>query len=111
MSRIFVSNFLFFKRSSWLKSSSNVRSTFNQIQNIRKEYWFLKDFYSKEILNWKTYFQTLENTFQKGIDTFNQMIFLQIYLIEIQTTIEKYTKQINNSRAEIQQYQQQLKSE
>lgn len=39
----------------------------HQIQNIRKEHLSLKDFYSKETQNWKTYFHTIENTFQKGI--------------------------------------------
>jgi len=37
------------------------------MQNIQKEYLLLKDFYSKETQNWKKYFQTIENTFQKGI--------------------------------------------
>jgi chromosome segregation ATPase len=58
-------------KSSFSQCSSNIRATHNQIQNIRKEYLFLKDFYSKETQNWKIYFQTIENTFQKGIHLMN----------------------------------------
>ena len=83
----------------------------NQIQNIRKEHLVLKDFYSKDIQNWKAYFQTIETTCQKGIDLAYQIIFTEIYSTEIQTTIDKYTKQVNKNRIEAEQYQQQLKSE
>lgn len=58
-------------RETKYKSSSNLRVIQNQIQTIRKEHLFLKDFYSKETQNWKTYFQTIETTFQKGIDLIN----------------------------------------
>jgi hypothetical protein len=78
------------------------------MQNIRKEYLFLKDFYSKETQNWKKYFQTIENTFQKGI----KLIFYflkKVNFSEIQITTDKYSKQINAYRTEIEQYQQQLK--
>ncbi|CAF0992035.1 unnamed protein product [Rotaria sordida] len=72
--------------------SSNTRATCNQIQHIRKEHSSLKDFYLKEIKNWKTYFSTIEMTLQK----------------EIQTTIDKYTKQMNNYQTETERYQQQM---
>ncbi|CAF0764701.1 unnamed protein product [Rotaria sp. Silwood1] len=70
----------------------NIRATFHQIQNIRKEHSLLKDLYSKEIQNWKTFFSSTEATLQK----------------EIQTIMDKYTKQMNNHRIEIQGYQQQV---
>ena len=38
------------------------------MQTIRKEHLGLKEFYSKDIQNWKMYFQTIETTFQKGRD-------------------------------------------
>jgi hypothetical protein len=57
---------MFFCRISFSKCSSNLRTTRNQIQNIRKEYVQLRDFYSKDIQNWKIYLQTAENTLQQG---------------------------------------------
>jgi DNA invertase Pin-like site-specific DNA recombinase len=53
-------------RSSIVKYPSNLRDAHNQIQNIRKEYLLLKDFYSKDIQNWKIHLQTIKNTLQKG---------------------------------------------
>jgi hypothetical protein len=49
------------------KYTSNLHGILNQIQTIKKEHLFIKDSYSKETQNWKTYFQTMENTLQKGI--------------------------------------------
>ncbi|CAF1065974.1 unnamed protein product [Adineta steineri] len=80
-------------KSSISKYSSNLRVTHNQIQNIRKEYLLLQDLYSKDTQNWKTYLQTTENTLQK----------------ELQTSMTKFTKQINDQQTETEQYKQQLK--
>ncbi|CAF3576825.1 unnamed protein product [Rotaria sordida] len=79
-------------KNSFSKYSSKLRLTHSQIQNIRKEYFILQDFYSNDIQNWKIYLQTVENTLQK----------------EIRLIMDKYTKQINNYQTEIEQYQQQL---
>ncbi|CAF4143162.1 unnamed protein product [Rotaria magnacalcarata] len=79
-------------KSAFSKCSLNIRATSNQIQNIRKENSYVKDLYAKEIQNWKIYLATVDTTLQK----------------EIQTTIDKYTKRINNYRIEIEGYQQQI---
>ncbi|CAF4997614.1 unnamed protein product, partial [Rotaria socialis] len=79
-------------KSAFSKCSLNIRATSNQIQNIRRENSYVKDLYAKEIQNWKTYLATVDKTLQK----------------EIQTTIDKYTKRINNYRIEIEGYQQQI---
>ncbi|CAF2941831.1 unnamed protein product [Rotaria sp. Silwood2] len=71
--------------------SSKLRATYSQIQNMRKEHSLLKDLYLKEIQNWKTYFSTVETTLHK----------------EIQITMDKYTKRMNNYRTEIEKNQQQ----
>ncbi|CAF2796492.1 unnamed protein product [Rotaria sp. Silwood2] len=79
-------------KNSFSKYSSKLRFTRNQIENIRKEYLILQDFYSNDIQNRNMYLQTAENTLQK----------------EIRIIIDKYTKQIDNYQIEIEQYQQQL---
>lgn len=38
------------------------------MQNIRKDYFTLKDFYINDIQSWKMYLQAVENTLQKGND-------------------------------------------
>jgi len=72
-------------RVTFSKYSSNLRVTVNQ---IRKEYSFLQESYSKNFQNWKMYLQTMENTLQKEIQSM-----------------------MNNYRIEIEQYQHQLKYE
>ncbi len=84
------------------KYSSNLRMIQNQIQTIRKEHLFIKDFYSKEIQNWKIYFQTIEATLQKGNCSNLFLTFRKFHSTEIQIIIHKYSKQTAN-------YQQQLK--
>lgn len=51
-------------RTSFSLYSSNLRLTVSQ---IRKDYLFLQDFYSKTTQNWKQDLQITENTLQKRI--------------------------------------------
>jgi hypothetical protein len=98
-------------KSAFIKYSSNLRVSHNQLQNIRKEHSLLQDLYSKDIQNWKLYLQSIKNTLQKG-NQFNYGSFSEfIYYIEMKITIDKYTQQIDNHRTEIEQYQQQIKYE
>jgi chromosome segregation ATPase len=98
-------------KSAFIKYSSNLRASRNQLQNIRKEHSLLQDLYSKDIQNWKLYLQSIKNTLQKG-NQFNYGSFSEfIYYIEMKITIDKYTQQIDNHRTEIEQYQQQIKYE
>ena len=98
-------------RLSYSRCSNHIRAIQNQIETIRKEHLFLKDFYSKEILNWKTSFRTAENSIQKGIHLLQPSPLLEIVLFssEIQINAEKYSQQITNDQTEIKQYQHQLK--
>ncbi|CAF3838161.1 unnamed protein product [Adineta steineri] len=79
-------------KTSFSQCSLNLRTIRNQVETIRNEYSLLKDFYSKDIQNWHSNFQTIKNSLQK----------------EIQTTNNVYIKQINNYQKDIEQYHEQL---
>ena len=92
-------------RLSYSRCSTNIRAIQNQIQSIRKEHLSLKDFFFKDIQNWKTYFQTTGKSIQKGIDPFTSFSSLTISSSEIQTISD----QLMNYQTEIKHSQHQLK--
>ncbi|CAF1156456.1 unnamed protein product [Adineta ricciae] len=79
-------------KTSFAQCSLTIRKLSNPVETIRKEHFILKEFYSKQIDNFKTDFLTTKMTLQK----------------EIQTTFDKYLKQMNDYRKELDQCQQQL---
>ena len=83
------------------KYSANLRVMQNQIQMIRKEHLFTKDFYTKEIQTWKSYFQTTESTLQKGTDRRTIFLFRKIHCLEIQTILQRHSKQTNSDQQQL----------
>lgn len=63
---MFIFPYCLFTRNRCSKYASSLRSLQSQVQNIRKEYFILRDLYSNDIQSWRLYLQTIDKSLEKG---------------------------------------------